>query len=251
MDIHTCEYRRLGAPDAWNWRQEMISGPYWRAYWNDSPGAFVKVAGKEVELGPGKIVALPPRTVYSSRTELSVWHLFMHFSVERPYSQVAQGIYVFKSNRLISLASAIARDFRNRHSYAKIRLKAEVYLCEILLSLPEKDLPVEKKLDPRIVKALKILEASQPISNLELTRKTGMNRTSFSELFHQQTGTTPQAFSRKSRLEKAFLMLHFEDKSIERIAAETGFCDRYHFGRAFKREFGITPARYRKQPNAF
>jgi len=207
----------------------------------------VKVAGKEIGLEPGKIVVLPPRTVYSTRTESGVLHLYMHFSVERPYSEFQPGMYVFTSERLLSLAASIAHDLRDRKPRAKTLLKAEIYLCEILLSLPDHVEPSEKVLDPRIAKALEILDMLPLLSNLELACKLGMSRTSFSELFHRETSLTPQSYSRRKRLERACVMLHCGNNPIKTIAAETGFCDRYHFERAFKREFDVTPAKYRKQ----
>ena len=41
-------------------------------------------------------------------------------------------------------------------------------------------------------------------------------------------------------------MLAHTGDSIEQIAAATGFCDRNHFSRAFKRYYQIPPAEYRR-----
>lgn len=54
-------------------------------------------------------------------------------------------------------------------------------------------------------------------------------------------GMTPQVYLRQKRIEKACALFHDPDRNIKQISEETGFCDRYHFPRAFKDLQGITP----------
>jgi AraC-like DNA-binding protein len=251
MDIHVCKYLRLGFPDTWNWRQTRVSGPYWRVYWNNAPGAFVTVGGVEIELTSKRIVVLSPRTAYSTRTQNGVWHFYVHFSVGHPYSEVSPGIHVLSTGGLLSQAVSIASDLKRGVCKARTLLRVEKYVCEILLALPEKDIPSEKRIDPRIAQAVKFLEEGSNLDNTELSRQTGMSRTAFCKTFRRETGQTPQIYSRRKRLEKACVALHFESKTIDVIAEESGFYDRYHFERVFKREFGMTPAKYRKQSYQF
>jgi AraC-like DNA-binding protein len=74
-----------------------------------------------------------------------------------------------------------------------------------------------------------------------------MSLNSFLILFQQETGLPPQAWFRRKRLEQACKRLHFSEVSIEEIAEASGFCDRYHFSRAFKNAYAIGPAEYRQQ----
>ena len=251
MNIHTCRKVKLGFPDTWDWRQKNISVPYWRAYWNDAPGSFVDDGNLEIELGHGKVVGIPPRTVYSTRAESGSTHFYVHFSVEGPYSQIKPGLRVFESKSLVALAASIAAELSEKAPGAKTQLKTELYLCEMLLAIPDSELPAEKTFDPRVETALESIDAKPSLSNLELARMQGMSRTAFLDLFRRETGSAPQTLSRLRRLEKACMLLHFGEKTIKQIAVETGFCDRYHFGRVFKREYGCGPAEFRKQLDAF
>ena len=52
--------------------------------------------------------------------------------------------------------------------------------------------------------------------------------------------------ARGQRRLQAARQLHFSESSIEEIAQQAGFCDRYHFSRAFHKEFNCGPATYRK-----
>ena len=54
-------------------------------------------------------------------------------------------------------------------------------------------------------------------------------------------------FVRARRIELAGVLLHNSAKKIEEIAAATGFCDRYHFSRVFKRLRGMGPAEFRRR----
>jgi len=73
-----------------------------------------------------------------------------------------------------------------------------------------------------------------------------MATNSFSRLFKEHTGDTLQYFIRKKRVNKACLMLLHSNNSIDEIAEITGFANRYHFTRIFKKIRGYTPAKYRK-----
>lgn len=63
--------------------------------------------------------------------------------------------------------------------------------------------------------------------------------------FRDRFGRGPQACRRRDRLEAAARMLRDGDTSISQIACLTGFYDQPHLTRAFRKAFGVTPARYR------
>lgn len=65
-------------------------------------------------------------------------------------------------------------------------------------------------------------------------------------LVKNATGFTVGDWIRKSRLTEACKHLLHTQKSIEEIAFQTGWNDTTHFIRQFKKEFNITPAKWRK-----
>ncbi len=247
MNIHICVKVRMGFPKTIDWRQERVSVPYWRVYWNDAPGAFVKDSSGEVALGPKVIVAVPPNTVYSTYTRGGSTHFYVHFTAEFPYSSVQPGIMQFFSPKLVKQASVIAQELTGPTPQVKTLMRTQIYLYELLLLVPDSKLPAPKQVDSRIERALAIMEEKPAISLTELAKAVGMGRTSFLSLFHRETDSTPQRLSRKNRLEKACMLLHFSDKTLQEIAEETGFCDRYHFSRMFMREYSYGPAAFRRQ----
>ena len=108
-------------------------------------------------------------------------------------------------------------------------------------------IPQQKAYDDRIQKTLELLRKSGNISNRKLAEQAGMSINSFLNLFLDEVGMPPQSWSRIKRLEQAGELLHFSEATMDDIAASSGFCDRYHLSRAFKQQFGISPAQYRQQ----
>ncbi len=248
VKLHTYEYVKLGGARFWDWRQEFISVPYWRLYWNSCEGGFVKIGLREVELGSDKVVLLSPNTVYSTRTVKETGHLYMHFSTGWPLVDVQPQMFEFKCSSLTSVASQIAENITRHRDNWKIVLQIQILINSTLLCLPEYAVPHLREYDPRIEEAIATIENSHfVISNRKLARSANMSINGFLQLFRNETGVPPQTYSRRKRLDDASKMLHFSDAEIDEIAKSTGFCDRYHFSRAFKQEFGLGPARFRRQ----
>jgi len=65
--------------------------------------------------------------------------------------------------------------------------------------------------------------------------------------FHRYLGVSPQQHLQRLRIERACRLLLATSKTIDKIAEECGFCDRYYFSKIFKKQRGIGPAGFRKQ----
>ena len=87
----------------------------------------------------------------------------------------------------------------------------------------------------------------QPLTLDALARAVGVSRSTLTHRYRAETGTTPFARLHEHRLDVARGMLLKGERSKE-IAAHTGFYDEYHFAKAFKRRFGLSPRRYARPP---
>jgi AraC family transcriptional regulator len=67
----------------------------------------------------------------------------------------------------------------------------------------------------------------------------------FARIFRKVTGTTPHQYLLRVRLSHARkLMQSAQAIGLDEVALNCGFCDQAHFGRHFRRYFGITPAAF-------
>jgi AraC-like DNA-binding protein len=79
-----------------------------------------------------------------------------------------------------------------------------------------------------------------------LAAEVGTSRSVLSERFAQLLGESPTSYLSRWRLQLAERMLHGDRKTIVQLAMDVGYESEAAFNRAFKREFGLPPAQYRK-----
>ncbi|HEY0946648.1 MAG TPA: AraC family transcriptional regulator [Opitutaceae bacterium] len=79
----------------------------------------------------------------------------------------------------------------------------------------------------------------------EVARQVGLSYENFRKRFAQLSGESPGHFQKRRRLEWACAAIYHGELSFKQIADELGFCDVFHFSKAFKQEIGVTPSEYR------
>lgn len=62
------------------------------------------------------------------------------------------------------------------------------------------------------------------------------------------TGESPSALIRKLRLKTAASLLQQQSLSVTEVCLHVGFSNPSHFARSFKKEYGVSPNQYRKEP---
>ena len=84
----------------------------------------------------------------------------------------------------------------------------------------------------------------------DMAEVAGLSRSAFVERFTAAMGAPPMQYLAKSRMLLAKELLVERQKSISQVAAAVGYDAEAAFNRAFKREFGVPPARWRDQQAA-
>jgi AraC-like DNA-binding protein len=102
--------------------------------------------------------------------------------------------------------------------------------------------------DPHIARAIAAMhrEPGRDWRVKDLARQVGMSRASFVERFGRLTGQGPHEHLRSLRLHAAAAELKKDDRSIAQIAASVGYRSESAFNKAFAKEMGSTPARFRR-----
>ncbi|MGK8209372.1 GlxA family transcriptional regulator [Burkholderia cenocepacia] len=100
---------------------------------------------------------------------------------------------------------------------------------------------------PKVRRAILLMEQHMcaAISVEELAKKLEMSTRQLERTFKTETGMTPQAYAKLTRIRFAAWLLCNSDKSISNIAIDCGFADASHMSRDFRAAFGETPTQYR------
>lgn len=101
--------------------------------------------------------------------------------------------------------------------------------------------------DPAVGAALAHLHRApeHPWTIAGLAETVGMSRSVLAERFRHYLGEPPMTYLSRWRLQLGARLLTSTSYSVARIAGEVGYESEPAFNRAFKREFGAPPARYR------
>jgi AraC-like DNA-binding protein len=102
--------------------------------------------------------------------------------------------------------------------------------------------------DPSLAQAIALMHErpNEVWTVARLARAVGMSRSSFAARFGAVVREGPVRYLTRYRLHQAARELRQRAKSLMQIATRTGYASEAALSRAFKREFGLSPASYRR-----
>jgi AraC-like DNA-binding protein len=102
--------------------------------------------------------------------------------------------------------------------------------------------------DPQIGRALALLHGKpgETWNVNQLARQVGLSRSALAERFTTLVGESPMQYLTRWRLALAARSLRSSGDAVSRVAKRSGYDSETAFNRAFKREFGMPPAAWRK-----
>jgi AraC-like DNA-binding protein len=127
------------------------------------------------------------------------------------------------------------------------RLSSLAYsFCMTHLSEIGSKVPSQKRPDS-IQQAVKFAlnHFTEPIGVEDMAEAADLSRYHFSREFKKYLQASPADFIHKLRMEKALNMIQSGHSTIQNIADECGFQSASYFCRAFLKDFGISPGKYR------
>lgn len=264
---------QISAGSALGWRTE----PRWYVPRRRRPFSYLWVmlagrcnfeladAAEPVSAGPGDGVVVPDMVPHSvrpkdgERLEVLVFHFqFRYLGAMDVNSLVGlSGPMECRpaafTTVAVELCSAYARRAPGWRSliagglayllYPALRSKAGV----IDAAAGKIDLQAFRKLLPAF-SAIHSRYADPSLRVSEVAEEAGMSEVYLRRLFSRLLGKSPQTFIRDERLRIARELLLHSDKTVERIALQTGFDTTSYFYRAFRNRYGTSPGRYRTRP---
>lgn len=152
-----------------------------------------------------------------------------------------------------------ARELASSHirSPAIVSRLAEILFMEAVRRYLDSPLSEENKAiaginDPIVARALSLIHdrLSHRWTTESLAREAGLSRSAFADRFTRAVGEPPMGYIARLRLGRAATQLTESAQPIARIASNIGYESEAAFNRAFKREYGVPPAAWRKNKNA-
>lgn len=201
----------------------------------------------------GELLVLKPGTHYRNRGEKNsgVNYLWIHFtgyeaekSLEDfsiPLNRICKAGY---SSGLIECWKKICREFVINDEYFSLQTKA--LLVEFLGILGR--LINKGNGGTRLLESVLYIHENyhKKISVSTLADIGNLSEPHYRALFLKNYGKSPVDYITERRIDGVVYLLENTDKTLDEIAALTGFCDAYYMGRQFKKIMGTTPGKYRK-----
>jgi len=250
--------RELLTPSEWAF---SLCNPFWRIYVNEDSGASVIHEGGSLHLRPGLLYILPGWVAFQTETTRPVMQNYIHFDVTGfPPSLLRQafpGPVVIPTSSLGSdvqetwLAGQKEKSLPGLCQFIVAGALVHVVMAVLLSGLSgEEEQACFRWIDEsgEIGPALRGIETclQPPPTNDQLAALCHLSKSHFIRRFHRAVGMAPAEYGRDRRIAIAARMLHDEKLTIDQVAEQTGFSDRFHFSRAFKARLGISPAKYRQ-----
>jgi len=225
------------------WGHDGLARPYWRLYWNATPGWSVRWSGGAERLAPDRVLLIAPETVYEGIGPAPSEHLYLHATGDGLMAEALPGIAALACDaQLRGLCQAVSS---MPESPSRRLTATALLLLALARAAPRLDSRPRWSIAVAAAMALGERHLHRRVGNDELARAASMHRCSFIRRFHDEVGLTPQAWHQRQRIAVACLALE-RGEAIEDTAAALGFCDRHHFSRVFARLRGSPPAAYRR-----
>jgi len=138
----------------------------------------------------------------------------------------------------------------NKEAGYELFLKNKLEEIIIFLSRKYSQITIPKaKSMVRIGKAIDFIEKNyqRNIYIQELAEIGFMSVRNFQRIFKDATGLSPNDYLLELRIQHASKLLTETDSAIYEVSELVGITDWFYFSKAFKRKFGVSPVKYRKQ----
>ena len=170
-----------------------------------------------------------------------------HLTVRRSQAQDDEWEWQLRLSQLIDDRR---HKFRSSNAAIDHRLVEVVLIGVIQQYLTRMKTTIPALADPELIKIGPSLQAihqspAKAWTVTSLARVAGMSRTLFALRFAQSTGQTPARYLLKRRMELARDLLSSSQLTLAAVAHRCGYSTDVAFARAFRRQHGVSPGRYR------
>ncbi len=228
----------------------MVEG---RGYYRDARGT-------KLELGPGDVVLVFPEIAHAYGPLPGSEWTQIYFVFDGPQFQLWRAQGLLAPEHPVLRIGAV--DYWRRRLYEVVKgeplatagapLRALGRLLHVVTDMIAADAESTRQAgrDSWLEKSLRLLGDRGPsgwLTPQEVATQVGLNYENFRKRFVQLTRESPGRYLKRRRIEWACASIYHGEHSFKHIADTLGFCDVFHFSKAFKQEIGVTPSEYRRR----
>ncbi|MFI3291119.1 MAG: AraC family transcriptional regulator [Opitutales bacterium] len=165
---------------------------------------------------------------------------------------IAEAIVISDSEWIVSLFDKM-KDLSSFNDVSAVRM-GNLFL-NILIEFLSEDVKMKKDYSSASYTTFKdiknyIIENYLTINNLDgILQKKSIHKAYLCALFNKYEQTTPLAFLRKLKLNHALNLIMRKKVSIKEASYIVGYENQYHFSKAFKSSYGLSPKKYLEKIN--
>lgn len=253
------------AADGWH-RHEG----FWELVLVVSGTAVNETEDGRIRLGKGDLFVMPPGSVHHYRNMDNFRHYTVFFRPEA-FSSFPENFDSLPSFRILfhgenscspllhingnDIYEAMekiedaGREYLNRRAGWMEAVCAEAFRA--LIALLRYASPIEHQTDPtlfQIRKTIRYMEENltRVLTLHSLSLVARMSVSNFRLRFREFTGFPPIDYLIRLRLRQAAILMAYTDQPLSEVLEQTGFSDSSYFGRQFRRIFGMTARRFRR-----
>jgi AraC family transcriptional regulator len=221
-------------------------------------GLYVSSATGAPSIASGPtLVYNPPGTTHRDRFEprdgaLSGRFFTLSISAERLRTATEVAPLIERATNL-TVAKGIGLAQRIVHECASWErtspLIAEGLALELLALISRTPPALERTPPPwlRAAREMMLDRCADDVSVNEIADASNVHPVHLARVFRRFFGCTPGDFLRQRRLERGAALLRETLRPISDVALSSGFVDQSHFSKAFKKGYGVSPGRYRRE----
>ncbi|MBQ2876130.1 MAG: helix-turn-helix transcriptional regulator [Clostridia bacterium] len=227
-------------------KQKRVGRTCWAAVFKHEGSTEYVVNEKRFFSDRAHAVILPKGISYTWECTESGRFCIMEFDCELEASS-PMTFSVKNGERLLKLFRELEYKRSIKGGLGKLEGIRDAYSVILALAEGEAELYLPTKRQSLLSPALDHISKAynETITNELLAKKAGMSTVYFRKLFKSVMGTSPIAYARSLRIEKAKEMLKSDYSTLTDVAVSLGYQSLYDFSRDFKKHTGVAPSKFK------
>ena len=227
--------------------------PFWYLWRNRTGISYVYSDDVCYKMDPDHYLLVPPFTPFSADSRRQgITQLFIHFMSgelfqnigHRPILIPAKQSEEYSTEDFFRILEQRLPDRRSLHLFLSSVICS--VLSSVVVNCPQED--KKRNMNPLSLQFMTHISRNLRLRSVyrDFCRSNGISDATMLRIFKQDTGMTPQQYLIECRITQAKNLLLNTALSLDEIAEQTGFSDRYHFSKMFRKYADAAPAAFRK-----